>query len=73
MNSTRKLPEFIITSSKVTGYKISISKSIAFLHTKRAQTCISYDASCPMPRFHRTGRNCRPLGMGGLINIITQL
>jgi hypothetical protein len=37
-NSTKKLLEIINSFSKVTGYKISIQKSVAFLYTNKKQT-----------------------------------
>jgi hypothetical protein len=37
-NSTKKLLDIINTFRKISGYKINIQNSIAFLHTKNEQT-----------------------------------
>jgi hypothetical protein len=46
-NSTQKLLDTINSYSKVTGYKINLQKSLAFLHTNNKQTEKEYMETIP--------------------------
>ena len=47
-DSTQKLLELINEFSKVTGYKINIQKSVAFLYTKNAMLEKEYKNTIPL-------------------------
>jgi predicted RNA-binding protein with PIN domain len=46
-NSTQKLLDTINSYSKVTGYKINLQRSLAFLYTKNKQTEKEYLETIP--------------------------
>ena len=53
-DSTKKLLELIHEFSKVTGYKISVQKSVAFLYTNNEATEIKIKKSMPFTNASRT-------------------